>query len=159
MSHLLRLAIICLLLATLPIQAVAAATMLFCAQGQHHASRVNEVVEAHDHASHSAEHAQHSGQLAQNEAQDSAQDPARADSQNLNESTGNASHTGTDQAKLKWQGKTCGACFTCVNAMGMPTKSVQLIPARAPFGLISATVHPYIGVVAEGLLRPPRTLS
>lgn len=132
-----RMLLAWIVLLAIPLQGVAAASMLFCGMsGQERVSHVHAVGGAGDHQQHAdhATHKQHHGTSESAQAQD---DPAETQ-----QHTGNA--------------HKCSVCAACSHAVGMTGFSTALTVTTAPQAepdMVVAAMHSYSTRVDD---KPPR---
>lgn len=133
-----RTALIWLAALAIPVQGVAAATMLFCGPAHHRMAHALAVGDRHDASAAMQDHgiAGHEHAAAHSHEE------------------GSSSH---GSAKLTHLGKfTCSACASCCSMLALPT---TLLPLGEPEAAIETRVAVRVGVpdfVTEGLERPPR---
>jgi hypothetical protein len=143
MSSIVRTLVLCLLALALPLQGLAAATMLHC--GPSHHARIVSASAAHDHAAHG-----HGAARGAHSHDDRAADGSAAVDA-ANPQTPN--YLGDSSlAKAK-----CSACASCCSAVALPA-SIAEIPVvqqhASRFPPLSAQVEP---VVTDSPERPPRS--
>ena len=135
----LRFTLMWLLLLALPLQGVAAATLLHCGPG-HHGMQVAEAPVAHHHSAEDSDH--HHGEAGHVHT---AMHAGNA---------GDHAPSAADIAKLsKFK---CSACASCCLGLALPTAVVALttfVPADAPAFVVR--VEP-VGFFTDGPDRPPR---
>ena len=138
MSELFRLLLIALLVLAIPVQGVAAATMLYC--GPDHGPGTDGA-HAHQAAGSEQAHPAHEGhghdrhEHAQKDAQDAALTPLPEEP--------------SAQA-------TCSVCAACCNAVAISSPVVLLSPPGAePVPVLKPSTLPY-SFITDGPRRPPR---
>jgi hypothetical protein len=134
MSSRFRQALMWLLLLALPVQGLAAATMLHCGAGHQRgaSSLAGKAGSAHRHAASGAHHHAAAAVVTAAVAHDAAQ---------------------PDLTKSK-----CSACAACCIGAALPATALvfeSFAPALAPLAFVS---EPAIGFVTDGPDRPPRIL-
>jgi hypothetical protein len=153
MSRAARRFVLWLIIAILPVQGYAAATMVACGpshermaaraphahaedlgRASHHGAHDHA---AHDHGAHAHAAHDHAGFTPDAHAAVTPDDTARAAS---------------DLASF-----TCSACAACCVGAALPAREFSLdVPAPAPDTLRPATAAPLTAVTLDGLERPPR---
>ena len=135
----LRLALMWLLLLALPLQGIAAATMLHCGPGHHGLQAADAPMAHHDSAENSDHHHGEAGHV------EAAMHAGNG---------GDHAPSAADIAKLsKFK---CSACASCCLGLALPTAVVALstfAPADAPAFVVC--VEP-VGFFTDGPDRPPR---
>ena len=137
-----RSAVMWLLLLALPLQGVAAVTMLNCGPNHHHLSAASgpAPTEAHHHATH--EQHQHGIGVAEDH----------------DEMASTAVHDGSPSAHHldKLMKFKCSACAACCIGAAMPATAIALKPLRPAMRPDSFVPAPHVGFVTDGPDRPPR---
>lgn len=142
MTRWFRLVLMCLLAVALPLQGVAAATMISCGLGQHdHASAH---MTAHGHA---ATERHHDGEAVTSAHAHESGTALAADADDSH--SGNSSHSKGSLHK-------CSACASCCVGAAVPSQAVSFATVKLTdiFAPLAARSVP--AYVAEGLERPPR---
>jgi hypothetical protein len=137
-----RTLVLCLLALALPLQGLAAATMLHC--GPSHHARMASAPAAHDHAAHG--HGAAGGARSHDLATDGSA-AVDAANQQTPDYLGDPS-----LAKAK-----CSACASCCSAVALPASVAEISAVQqhaSRFPALSAQVEP---VVTDSPDRPPRS--
>ncbi len=164
MPKTLRNALIWMVMLAIPVQGIAAATMLTC--GPSHQRMINGAVTAasHDHGTalhdgHAHQHAQH----AQGHGQDHQHDMHAADARDDTAATPAAGDSAQAQivpvvsdfdqsAKL-----TCSACASCCSAAALVSSAAPAPAPAAGIALLIPAPVSTISFITDGPSRPPRT--
>jgi hypothetical protein len=128
---LLRIALIWLVALAVPVQGVAAATMVFCGPGD---TTVGHQRAAHDHAAHE-HHASHDVDAASPDA--------------ANDATSDATSTGFDTT-------SCSVCAACCTAATLPSPLVSCETPKGHAVYRAALASWDATFLTSGLDRPPR---
>jgi hypothetical protein len=151
LSHL-RTAVVWLLLLALPVQGVAAATMLYCGPAQ--GAREAEAVVQRPHAdnaptvAHQAQPGHHDHSTHQHAAATAHEEPKAISDQGPSQPSSPGSLEQTADGK-------CSVCATCCNAAAV-SPALVLPPRSDDPAPVHAVPESQISFLTEGPLRPPR---
>lgn len=138
MSRLVRLTLLWLLAAALPLQGLSAATMLSCAGGQHDHAVSQVLNQVHGSSAAAAHSHTHAVQVSQHQ-------PAGTD------------HTQPEKSGLDKAGAhKCSACASCCLNAVLHTEAVVFDTAKLPDSYAPLVARAPGTHVTEGLERPPR---
>jgi hypothetical protein len=137
MSPLLKAALAWILALALPMQGLAAATMLHCASSPAPQTVVQGHVDVNTHA-----HAGHHGVAAADA--DAAQHGAAHSAQASGDTADNGGHQ-------------CSACAACVAGAALPSAVSVVLPVETAGAMLLAAAPREFSVVLAGLERPPRS--
>ena len=138
MSRLIRLTLLWLLAAALPLQGLSAATMLSCAGGQHDHAATPVLNHSHGSSAAAARSHTHAVQVSQHEH-------------------AGADHTQTEKSGLGKSGAhKCSACASCCLNAVLQTEAVVFDTAKLPDSYAPLVARAPVTHVTEGLERPPR---
>jgi hypothetical protein len=137
-----RLAVMWLVALALPLQGLAAATMLSCGPGHHRMAAAQPVsAPAHDRGAHDHASASHAHDADQHEA---ATDPKDRD--------GTAAGEMHQLAKFK-----CSACAACCSATALPSSVITFDPQQHAADFDALPFAPSVQFQTGGPERPPRS--
>lgn len=128
----------------IPVQGVAAATMLFCGISHH---RINQVADAGAHDAHGHSH-------------EAPIDAAAAPPTIAEQADSGPNAAPTDAAQAEPPGTLsqsgCSACAVCNAGAAIPSSAPTISAVEIHFEAIAAKVAPQFGFVTDGPDRPPR---
>ena len=133
MTPLLKAALAWTLALALPMQGLAAATMLHCASSPAPQAVVQASVDAHEHAGHHG----------------------AADADAPQHSAAHSAHAAGDAADNG--GHQCSACAACVAGAALPSAVSVVLPVETAGTVLLAPSSHEFSVVLAGLERPPRS--
>ena len=130
-----------LVLMTLPMQSMAAASMLIC-NGDDHAAWLKTIVNGQGHTHDGEDASPQSHEHATNDHHSGTADPAGAD---------------TDAVKHH-PASSCSSCSVCCCAASLPSPGQSMLAAiDSSSAAVSAIAQPVSGYVPDRLDRPPRS--
>ncbi|HTD05510.1 hypothetical protein [Undibacterium sp.] len=135
MKKLARLFLLCLLMLAIPIQGIAAATMLFCEAGHHHAAAEQGEPLQHQHRHH-------------HDADAKADQADQADQI--------SSAAGHHQSLAKMVKDKCSSCAACCIGAALVTAFADSAISSPSSEKIDLVFSSHLGHVSDGLERPPR---
>ena len=160
MGKMLTSVMIWLVAIAVPAQGIAAATMMHCGVGSHHAQAASNKVEAlpHAHLVAPVDHAAHQHASHPDPDADTASEPVQSTTSSDASGTARPDKGVGDVKAVKTAAQKCSVCASCCAGLALPSTAV-ILPSLDPAHEV--TVLPpreAASVVVDGPERPPRVL-